>query len=113
MISCQSWPEIMVPSRQRRNLGLLEGWPKRLQLMNVPHRANAVLKEFKTDLDDFKHIEALAETKTKKCQDVLDRHQFHKTSVQQQISAIELEENSSSGCHVKATDDAPTTNASD
>ena len=53
--------------------------------MNRSARAGPVLNEFKLDKEDFEYIEGLAGIKTKKCQDVLNRSLFHKTSVQQQV----------------------------
>ena len=64
--------------RQRRNLGLLRGWPKRLMLLHNPARAETTLKEFRRDVEDRAHILTLQEEMTKGCKEVMDRHILEK-----------------------------------
>ena len=71
--------------RQRRNLGLLSGWPKRLLLLNIPDRAEAVLKQFRIDYQNRLIVQGLSEEMTKGGKEVMDRHILLKTSNEQHI----------------------------
>ena len=75
----------LATQRARRNLGFVRGWPKRLHLLDVEDRKHGVLKQFRLDYEDYKHIEGLVNEKTNLCQTVLDRSVFHKESVKNQV----------------------------
>ena len=79
----------MAGHRVRRNLNRTMGYPKFLDLLNIPEKAAGALKQFRSDCDDYKRIMAQTDTKTKKCAEVLSRHLIHKTSVQQHFLIAE------------------------
>ena len=66
--------------RQRRNLGLISGWPKRLQKCNIPGKATATINEFLQDRKIKIDIEGKTDEITKGARLVLDRHILNKTS---------------------------------
>ena len=66
--------------RQVRNLDLLIGFPKSLILLKNVNRAEMVVRKFKSMIENYKHINALTDEKTKKCQEVMNRHIALKTS---------------------------------
>ena len=76
--------------RQRRNIARLRGWPRRLDLLNIPSRAQKVLDEFHEDHSDMVYINSLVDEKTKACQLVMDRHLMRKTSNIQHVEIAKM-----------------------
>ena len=74
-------------NRQRRNLGLVRGWKKRLLLLKTP-RADECMKEFKGDHDINVHLKGL-KNKSKKLELVLGRDLFEKEDVKQHVRIAE------------------------
>ena len=70
-------------ARQRRNLGLVRGWKKRLLLLKTP-LADECMAEFHEDYDIYVHLKGLAH-KSKQLLLVLGRDLFEKENVKQHV----------------------------